>query len=246
MYNSWNKFTYDNNDKNGLTEYSFSNKSLDTRSITWNQDYRQFVSIDPGEKNIAMRIEKKYFDGRTEPIVYIKENINIDNKGSGMCSVFENLYKFLDQYYPYYLESHFFIIEKQLKCNKETIIEIAQSIIMYFIIKLRDSILVPHIIKMDAKIKYHKMHPKGANHELISKKLKAWGVEEAKRLFIESGDTDSLKILDTHSKKDDLADVKLQIEAFCKIKGLIFNSTKNQTLNINIDLSSLSLNSIQF
>jgi hypothetical protein len=235
-------FQANNIAKEGLVVYGVSKYPIEQRSERWmQQDYLQFVSIDPGEQNLAMRIERKYFGGRSIPILYIKEALGIPGKGSGLCDIFSNLRDLFDRFRDMFLESHIFIVEKQVKKNKELLIEIGQSIIMYFTILLADSPLIPYFVRMDSNIKYDHTHPLGRRRNLTRLDLKKWAAAEAIRLFTRDGDQFSIDVMNKHkSKQDDLGDVKLQIEAICKIRGLDFSKPKSYDFGFTLPEASFN------
>lgn len=241
MANYGNSFKHNNVSKDGLTEYGISRIPIEERERRWTQDYRQFVSIDPGEKNLAMRIERKYYAGRSIPILYIKQAIGIPGKGSGLCDIYSNLRDLFDRFKDMFLESHYFIIEKQVKCNKELLIEIGQSIIMYFTILLADAPLIPHLIRMDSSVKYNHTHPLGARRNMTKQDIKKWSAAEAIRLFTLDGDQFSIDVMNANkSKQDDLGDVKLQIEAYCKMKNLDFSKPKSYDFGLTMNGTSFN------
>ena len=186
-----------------------------TREISernWNSDYCQVVSIDPGTKNFALRIERRYTSGKVVPIVFDKASLNTSciRNGEVYCEKYRSLSIFLNKYLEFYDLCHFIIIEKQLPQNSKAT-RLAQHTISYFSTILCDKPLLPSIIEVDAKLKGKMLGaPKGIN----SKQLKAWSVVEARRMLEEREDSFSIGVLNYFSKKqDDLCDTVCQAEA---------------------------------
>jgi len=187
--------------------------SLPKENRNWNQDYRQIVSIDPGKKNYAFRIERRYDDGRIIPIVFDKtaiETISIVDD-TAVVDTYKVLTEFLDKYKQFYDNCHYVIIEKQLAVNYKAV-RISQHTISYFTFRLFNKPLLPPIIEVDSKLKGKMLEaPKGMGDG----QLKVWAVTRAREMFEARNDQFSLGVLDHFkSKQDDLSDTACQIEAF--------------------------------
>lgn len=178
----------------------------------WDSDYYQVISIDPGRINYALRVERRYKNGRIIPIVFDKtsvESIVCDGENI-ICDTYKVLTEFLDKYSEVYQDCHFVIIERQLPQNYKAT-RIAQHTISYFSITLHNAKLLPEIIEVDPKLKGRMLKvPVGTNE----KQLKSWAVVTAKKLLLDRDDIFSLQVLDHFAKKqDDLCDTICQIEA---------------------------------
>jgi hypothetical protein len=210
---------------------------VDPNERKWTQNYYQIISIDPGRKNYALRIERRYNDGWIIPLVFNKvsvESIREDGQNK-ICDTYKVLTKFLDEYQNFYKESHFIIIERQLPQNYQAT-RISQHTISYFNIRLCNVGLFPSIIEVDPKLKGKMLGaPKGIN----DKQLKSWAVEKARELLNIRQDQFSLEILDKFKKKqDDLSDTVCQIEAICICWGLMTTNHPPNNISINSSINN--------
>ena len=187
-------------------------------SVPWIQDHLIFVSIDIGKKNLSMRIEQRFFKGKIIPIAYDITPVyavepNDDNTVT--LSTSQNLYRFLNTYKDYFFRCHYVLVERQLPFNYQAV-RISIHVLSYFAMLLADTPLLPQLIEINSKLKGRLL---GAPGNLTDTGLKAWAVEEALKILEWREDKWSLDVLKKAKKKDDLADVVVQIEAFCKGKG---------------------------
>lgn len=215
-------------EKPDKTPYSiYYPHSLDVSNRKWTQDYIQVVSMDPATKNFALRIEKRYFDGRILPVVFDKVSLKpvlVDTNESQVVTTYESLTDFLNKYYQYYLDCHFIIIERQLPQNYRAT-RIAQHTISYFSIMLHDKPLLPSIIELDPKIKGKVL---GAPKNIGDKQLKTWAIMKARELLTMRQDEFSIGVLNYFSKKqDDLSDTVCQAEALFILWG--YRATEDLT-----------------
>jgi hypothetical protein len=199
-------------DKSPYTIYYPHSTSMSKR--IWTDPFLQFISIDPGVKNLAIRIERRYLDSRLiEAYVYNKFapfEVVTENDES-INHLYKNINNILNNYKKYFNTTHYIIIEKQLPINYQAT-RVAQHIISYFINHLTDAPLLPSIVEIDPKLKGKLLKaPKGLN----KKELKVWAVKHARELMLKRDDKYSLTIFDKTKKKDDLADTLCQIEAIC-------------------------------
>jgi hypothetical protein len=190
---------------------------LPIKEREWENIYVQFVSIDPGTKNFAFRIERRYYNGKIETYAFEKhspleiktEQINNDNVT--INHLYNNINLILNKHKTLYETTHYIIIERQLPQNYMAT-RVAQHFISYFIHELTDKFLRASILEVDPKLKGKMLKaPKG----MRERELKVWSTHEARRLFVLNKDNFSLNILDKTRKKDDLADTKCQTEAIC-------------------------------
>jgi hypothetical protein len=204
-------------DKTPYTVYYPHSKPISERA--WTQDYLQVVSIDPARKNYAMRIERRYKDGRIVPVVFDKVAIEkFTQDGDALVNyTYEELTNFFRQYEKFYDDCHYIIIERQLPQNYKTT-RIAQHSISYFSLFLHDKPLLPSIVEVDPKLKGKMLlAPKG----ITDKQLKTWAVEKCRELLNLRQDTFSLSVLDKfRNKQDDLSDTVCQVEALFMVWGL--------------------------
>lgn len=205
----------------------------------WNQEYYQLASIDPGRKNYALRIERRYHNGWITPVVFDKVAIESFQEQDGViiCHTYRVLTDFLAQYDQFFLDCHFIIIERQLPQNYKAT-RIAQHTISYFNLLLRNRPLLPAIIEVDPKLKGKRL---GAPKGLSDKQLKTWAVEKARELLTIRLDQFSLDVLDRfRNKQDDLSDTVCQIEALFNLWGLPCTVTPPRPTTVEVKLPKLT------
>lgn len=194
----------------------YPHDKLWTEEIWKHQHYYQVISIDPGEKNYAIRIERRYYN-TVETIIFEKIDLNsyseVRIQGIIVQSTYKVLTEFLNKFSKFYDQCHLVVIERQMACNYKAL-RIMQHSITYFMTKLYNSPLLPWIIELDPKVKSKVLQmPKNVN-------TKTWSVKVAKELLTLRKDYFSLKVLESHKKQDDLCDTVCQIEALFKILKL--------------------------
>lgn len=187
--------------------------SIPKKNRNWNQDYVQFVSIDPGQMNFAFRIERRYYDGRIVPIAFWKEAFK--------SNTYQKIFARLEEFEAEYLNTHIILIEKQPPRNM-TINRIMQHALTYFMTKTKDYPLLPEINEVQPHLKGNEL---GCRPD---ENLKKWAAKKARELLHIRGDDWSINVMDywldkSHpkgqKKDDDLADTIVMIEAYCKKKG---------------------------
>lgn len=183
------------------------------------------ISIDPGTKNYALRIEKRYnslcgaHNLSIVTVVMIKKLFDDTrshvNDGGTKSQLSTGLIDFLDSYKDHYPTASMVIVERQMSNNPD-MWRISQATMDYFLIKY------PHLIvvELDAHLKSKAFNaPK-----MLKSELKKWDIETAERLLTARGDDEGLRILRSYKKKDDIADTVIGIEA-------LFSHLKLQTTN---------------
>ena len=178
-------------------------------------DFWRIVSIDPGKKNLAIRIDKRYNDGRIEVELYQKINIPFEITDvvlSDTCPIkYNDLYfkvlQLFDNYKSYFLCSNIIIIERQILPNYD-MIRLCQHFITYFSILLRNACLQPILLEVEPgfKNRFFSM-PKGSNAH-------KWVVEVALEIMKSRKDEMSIQMISScKGKADDLAVTLVQCEA---------------------------------
>jgi hypothetical protein len=214
--------------------YSKGNKKdveLITRHLTGelvtsiDPEERKFrvVSIDPGLRNLAIRVEDRDGNKVPKPIIFCKWDIKLVNKElpdnleilpgvkDSNCNYLELIRK-LDNHLDIINKANIIIIERQLPFNYDPN-RIMQHLLAYFQITLKDTGAV--IYEIDSHVKGNVFNrPKGVD-------LKAWTVEIAIEELNLRNDVWSLEVIENYPKKqDDLADVVIQLEATLRSIGL--------------------------
>lgn len=178
--------------------------------------YLRFLSIDPGTKNFAMRIETRYLQGG--PIiseVMAKLDFSLENleEDVSKSSLYNSVITFLNNYVDWFPTVHVVIIERQLPENYK-MVRMSQHIITYCLMRIGHA----HILEISPTLKTKALE---APPKLDKREVKKWSVDKALELLYKRGDFKTIRILEevAKSKKDDLADTIIQIEAICKIYG---------------------------
>ena len=180
-----------------------------------NKQYHLDGTATKEQKQILQEI---YNNSKT---VFFK-NKDITNKSIKVLDseVFHLLTEHLDNYQEYWDKCSYFIIEKQMSFGKIInlkAIKLGQHCFSYFAFKYNR---FKHIIEYPA---YHKTQILGApktrketkkgkvSYKAVDKPTrKKWAVEEAFNILADRNDFESLNLLESSPKKDDIADCILQ------------------------------------
>lgn len=203
--------------KTPYTAYNPHSRSLTERK--WNQGYYRVVSIDPSGrsgKNFGFRVEQRPGPGDYGNItadLFIRYSIQIGNvepEDECLCKKYDLLTNFLDENLSLFLTSHIILIERQLPENYSAV-RFSQHILSYFLIKLKDTELLPLILEVDSKLKIRQL---GIPSGLPKKEYKTRLIEKAKELLRMRGDIEGVKFIEKSKiKADDICDCVCQIEA---------------------------------
>jgi hypothetical protein len=179
----------------------------------------QYASFDPGEKNFAIRIERRYKSVVTNKCSSIKtlyQGKHIINykkikksKTPTYCFTVSGIIDILDKYSEFYLNTDIAIIERQMPVNGR-MMRLQDVIISYFLLKYPDIV----VITVSSKLKGTILEtPRNRTN------LKQLSVTKSKYLAKKRKDNVYLEYIDTQIKPDDDADTLVQIEAFCRHVG---------------------------
>ena len=220
---------------------TYNPHSIELSKRVW-PDVVKVISIDPGIRNLALRVESRGIRNGNHPIkTIVFEKLRIadaERKVEGRVDqLFTLVTQFLEKYREIFKESHMVIIERQLPINYKAV-RIEQHIVTYFMILFKDRMpTLPLIYEIDSKLKGREL---GASKHLNERGIKQWSVEYAMEELRKREDDVGLAILAKNKKKlDDLCDTQNQIDAFFSFNGwpMEFSSPRSS-------LSPLSLNNI--
>lgn len=193
--------------------------SIDFSQRKWDQNYYRIISIDPGIRHFAFRIERrpmhhgpdvKYFHPVTEIMIKIDFKPYLTDEDTGYSRLYAEVNNFLDGYREWYPSVHMVLIEKQMAINYK-MVRLSQHVITYFHCVLANSPLLPSIHEVDPKLKTQMLGaPKGLNKPEVKK----WAIEHADEILTIRGDEVGKDIIKKVGKKDDLSDVVVQAEAY--------------------------------
>jgi hypothetical protein len=125
--------------------------------------------------------------------------------------IFVNMITELDKYKDYFDKCSTIVIEQQMsfKAAQNTMaIKLGQHCYSYFLFRYGDS---KEIVEFPA---YYKTQILGAPRKLTKPQRKKWATEKAVDILMERGDMDTLDEIVSQKKKDDLADVLIQLQSF--------------------------------
>ena len=206
-------------DKNEFTIYN--PHTIDLEKKNW-PDVVKVISIDPGIRNLALRVESRGIRTNEHPIktiVFEKLRIAEDDRRleGNVDQLFSLITDFLDKYLSIFKESHMLIIERQLPINYKAV-RVSQHIVSYFLFHFKNLMpALPLIYEIDPKLKGREL---GASKHLNERGIKQWSVDHAKMLLAKRKDYEGLQILNKNkAKSDDLADCLAQTEAFFSFNG---------------------------
>jgi len=197
----------------------FNPHTKDTSTRDWtNESILYVVSIDPGRKNFAIRVETRHIYKKIPIIPRLFAKIDFQDaqdKDPIEWKLFGKLTAFLDQHRELFKKSHIVVVEKQLPENYKAV-RVSQHVLTYFMCLLQDLPQLPLIMEVDSKLKGKMLGcPKYCD-------VKQWSIEKAHEILTLRQDTFSLRSLAENTKKaDDLSDTITQIEAlFLKFQWL--------------------------
>lgn len=209
-------------DKAPYTIHNPHSRPLSER--TWPQDHLQIISIDPSIKNLGFRIEKRYYDGKIETLVLSRTTFGVNSvvtettaNGSQQTvnTLFREISQFLNQFRELFPSTHIMIMERQLPQNYKAV-RVSQHVLTEMMSRLTDLPLLPVIVEVDSKLKSRQLGcPKGLNE----RQTKLWLIEKALDLCSKRADDFSFGLISRSRKKDDMADVICQVEAWCSLVG---------------------------
>lgn len=190
----------------------------------WEGDYYQFISIDPAVENFGFRVERRYNDGRITGEALFKakftgvdantnKKINVDKETLENIVIAECT-DFLDDCDEFYDDTHFILVEQQMIENWYST-RIMQHVLTYFMLMFRDGKRgkLPIIAEVHSRLKGDQL----GYSKRSGLTLKEWSVIRTKELLESRNDKFSLNMLDkAGKKKDDMSDVVVMIEAFCR------------------------------
>lgn len=207
-------------DKSPFTSYHFHTVSTENRQ--WPHIIR-VISIDPGIANFCIRVEERPIDFTVKippkSLLYVKLKLSKEAQQlteSNECIYYKSLFDFFELHLALFQSCHLVIIERQMPFNYKAT-RIAQHIITFFMIYLKNLSHLPAIYEIDSKLKTDEL---GAPKTLNDRGIKQWTPIKAVELLEMRGDTESLSILNKNKKKDDLSDVICQIEGLFSFLGL--------------------------
>ncbi|MEM3858066.1 MAG: hypothetical protein QW478_01525 [Candidatus Micrarchaeaceae archaeon] len=161
----------------------------------------QIVSIDPGLRNLAIRVEKREND-EIKTIYFNRFDVSDNKKLTPLT--FIKIITILEHINNIIYNSNIVIIERQMMINS-TNVRIFQHLLTYFLIKF------PKIIISDIspKLKNNYFNLGGLKYNEV-KKL---SIEKAKEILYHRNDRYGIELMNG-KKLDDLADTVLQIEVW--------------------------------
>jgi hypothetical protein len=179
------------------------------------------VSIDIGTVNFAIYSERRFPDGKIEPLLLEKVSFqNKDEKKEKSVTIapltFQRIISFLNERWEFLSPAKLILIEHQLTVNHRA------SCVMYAVM----SYLMARVSSLDSEVVLALIDPKCKGKYLsvplgvTGHGLKQWSVDAALYLCEWRGDKWSQGWLEHHrgrgktSKADDLADTICQLEAF--------------------------------
>jgi len=205
------------------TEWIHTLSRVDSDKLRVKRDYTKFVSIDPGTRNFAIRIEARGkihgVERAVKPLYYAVWDIATDKQ----CKIdpnvpvetYRNLIAKFEEIKEMIMDVDIIVIERQLPINFKSAL-MMHSASMIFSMWLKDSPYYPVIYKVCPKLKGRML---GAPRKISKDELKAWAVVKATELLTHQGDTWSIEVINSTKKADDLSDTVVQLEALLMFWG---------------------------
>ena len=181
--------------------FTVYDSSFDCQIEKMLSDRCKIISIDIGIKNFAIRIESR--ENSIETVLFEKIDLSKGN-------VFTNLSNYFEKIKDKISNANLVLIEHQISRNHKCT-SLMNCVIFYFIVNKKILSDRYAVITVNSKLKNLLLKPDAKKVD-----LKKQTVIVAQQLLEERNDEESLSILKNHKKKDDLADVIVQIQAFIK------------------------------
>lgn len=182
---------------------------------SWNdRKYVTCISIDPGIANLCIRVERRKLYGiidRVDTLYHGNESFTRCKTDEKDISIlYAEMTKHVLQLKRIFEDVDIVLIERQLKENYKSV-RVSQHILTLFQTFLWDSDRSPLILEIDAKVKSKLLAPKNVHQKYV----KDWSVEKALQLCFLRRDWKSFSniLYAKGDKRDDLADVIVQLEA---------------------------------
>lgn len=188
------------------------------------------ASFDIGKKNFAFcieevnenikidkriseneKLEQTCMNGKIILLKNIDLTINTDKNKYLDPIIFVNMYKTLTEYKAYWDKCSTIIVEQQMGFGKNRnpmALKLGQHCYSFFIFNYAT---FKNIIEFPA---YHKTKVFIQNKKLNKNQRKKWSVEKASEILIKRQDLQSLKQINDCKKKDDMADVIMQLQSY--------------------------------
>ncbi len=207
----------------GVEKMTIYNVNLKPKN--WTPGIFTVCSIDPGEVNLAIRVERREYLKEIDVIslksvsVFLFEFINIIGD-TDICS-YCKLTSYFNSRFDILNQCNIFIVEKQLPINYSKV-RINQHIISYILLRFADSEISPVIYDIHPCLKSEIF---GFSKKMGEHEIKKKSIEVAEDILTKRGDTMSVYVIENNRnmrgkiKKDDLADTVFQMEAFFKYTG---------------------------
>jgi hypothetical protein len=125
--------------------------------------------------------------------------------------IYTNMITELDKYKEFFDKCSIIVIEQQMsfKLAQNTMaLKLGQHCYSYFLFRYGDT---KEIVEFPA---YYKTQILGAPKKLTKPERKKWATEKCVDILMERGDMDTLDEIMSKKKKDDLADVLIQLQSF--------------------------------
>lgn len=171
----------------------------------WTTGMVRVISIDPGRDHLGIRV-----DIRNTDLSYCRvELFELIDLGKDFLGIFLNLTDYLESRKSLFQTANYCVIERQMPQNY-IMMRVAQTIITYMYLILKDLSHLPLILEVDTKLKGKVL---GFDLEPKDIKIKSWGTKKAKEFLERYQDLESIRIMNSAKRMQDLADTVIQVDA---------------------------------
>lgn len=206
--------------------------------LNTNLKFIQVVSLDPATDNFAIVVERRWCTGVIETLYNNKVKVDRNIDAQGVMKMFSQIIEHMETIAHYFDETSLFLVERQMHINFNAtrVVHIVFGYITSYIMKTKSNPNRRHcvLVELNPKVKGTMLgSPKGCDKPT----LKKWGINTAIALYIARGDQKAFNYINSITKKDDIADATIQIEAFFKLIGLPLTGVPWQlstSFNLNI------------
>lgn len=182
----------------------------------WRDDHYNVMTIDPAvSKNLQITIRKRsVLTGVVVAVIMLQVDFGKQAKDAAQTSNFVWLSNYFDTFLHFSKECHIILIERQQVTKNTKVMMIAQHLVSYFVLRLKNNPKRTLIYEVDARLKTHIFNgPKG---ELV----KPWAVNFSLTLLHMRKDVASLQRFNQLSRIQDACDNICMEEAFFTLNNL--------------------------
>lgn len=156
------------------------------------------VFIDPGTKNCGFRAVNM---NNGSISTYFHDLIHFAKKGESFSESMKGAVNFVNDMKLIFTDAHYIVIERQMSFNYD-LTRMSQHLISCIAMITKDTGNRPLIVEIDSRLKSASF-----DRDRVGTTTKKLGIDAARRICEEREDFETLQLINSHKKKDDICDV---------------------------------------